>query len=228
MKSLAVKTVIMVMLIALLSLPIASATSEIPIYLKNKTYQMQVENQSHYKMKHADIVMLGDSITFNVEWNELLGRNAANRGIGGDYTAGMLNRLDYVTSLTPYMVFIMAGINDLMKDEVSPEEAFQNYKQIIEKLISKHITPVITYTLYVGKEVNNYSEINARVARLNALLAEYAGQQNIITIDLNPDVAPNGYLESDLSIDGVHINGDAYEIWGRKINEVIDQNITVK
>lgn len=40
------------------------------------------------------IVFIGDSITDGGEWNELLGRNdVVNRGIIGDTTNGVLNRL---------------------------------------------------------------------------------------------------------------------------------------
>ncbi|WP_223069718.1 GDSL-type esterase/lipase family protein [Paenibacillus caui] len=223
MHKLIYKTGLMMILVAVLSLPIASATSEVPIYLQNKTYLMQMENQSHYKPKHADIVMLGDSITYNVQWNELLGRNAANRGIGGDYTSGMLNRLEYVTNLTPYMVFIMAGTNDLFKGEVTPETAFQNYVSILDALEQKHITPVITLTLYVGKDIANYTAINERVQKLNGYLTGYARQHEITCIDLNEAIAPEGYLLYDYSIDGIHINGEAYEIWGDKINKIINQ-----
>lgn len=224
MKNFAVKIGVMIMVGAALdSLPIASATSDTPLYLQNKTYQLQVENQSHYKQHHADIVMLGDSITFNVQWNELLGRNAANRGIGGDYTAGMLERLNYVTNLTPYMVFIMAGVNDMLKDNIPPEAAFRNYKQIINLLEARHITPVITYTLYVGKEVGRHQQINGRIKQLNTMLSIYVNQHHIRAIDLNPILAPDGYLISRYTIDGIHITGDAYDIWGQKINKAIEQ-----
>jgi lysophospholipase L1-like esterase len=208
---------------ALITLPVSGVTSEVPQYMKNKSYVLQYANQSHYKVKHADIVMLGDSITFNVQWNELLGRNVANRGIGGDFTAGMLNRLEYVTDLTPYMVFVMAGINDLNNGGVTPEEAFNNYAAILNKLSEKQISPAITLTLYVGKEVKNYKAVNQRVQTLNGYLKSYASAHSIPCIDLNPILAPGGYLLSNYSIDGIHINGDGYQIWGDKVNALIDQ-----
>src|SRR5690242_16816098 len=45
----------------------------------------------------ADVVMLGDSITEGVDWHELFrDQRLLNRGIGGDTSAGVLNRLDEV------------------------------------------------------------------------------------------------------------------------------------
>ncbi|GGA44066.1 GDSL-type esterase/lipase family protein [Paenibacillus physcomitrellae] len=223
MQKLGRKIVFFLVLAALVSIPVIGATSETPIYMKNKTYLLQVANQSHYKVQHADVVMLGDSLTFNVQWNELLGRNVANRGIGGDFTSGMLSRLDYVTDLSPYMVFIMAGINDLTSEKVTAEEAFNNYANILNRLQEEQITPAITLTLYVGKEVKNYMTVNQRVQKLNGYLKSYANAHSIPYIDLNKVLAPNGYLLSNYSIDGIHINGDGYQIWGNKVNALIDQ-----
>ncbi|ANS73906.1 hypothetical protein AWM70_04400 [Paenibacillus yonginensis] len=223
MQKLGRKLVFILALAALATIPVLGATSEAPIYMKNKTYLLQLANQSHYKVQHADIVMLGDSLTFNVQWNELLGRNVANRGIGGDFTSGMLNRLDYVTNLTPYMVFVMAGINDITSGKVTPEEAFNNYTRILNRLEEEQITPAITLTLYVGKEVKDYITVNQNVRKLNDYLKNYANAHKIPYIDLNAVLAPNGYLLSNYSIDGIHINGDGYNIWGNKVNALIDQ-----
>src|SRR3954451_1058356 len=45
----------------------------------------------------ADVVMLGDSITEGIDWHELFPHvRILNRGIGGDTSAGVLNRLDEV------------------------------------------------------------------------------------------------------------------------------------
>ena len=47
-----------------------------------------------YEREKFDVVMLGDSITNLVNWNEILdNKRVANLGIGGDSTAGVLNRL---------------------------------------------------------------------------------------------------------------------------------------
>src|SRR5262249_1762037 len=62
----------------------------------------------------ADAVMLGDSNTEWVDWHELFpGVQFLNRGIAGDTSAGVLNRLDEVIGRHPKVVFLMIGINDL-------------------------------------------------------------------------------------------------------------------
>src|SRR5690348_11177372 len=69
---------------------------------------------SVYPERKINIVMLGDSLTYFVNWNELLGRmDVANRGLTYQTSSGILELADSVVSLKPKLCFIMIGINDL-------------------------------------------------------------------------------------------------------------------
>lgn len=60
-----------------------------------------------------EIIFLGDSITDRCEWFELLSNpNVKNRGLSGDKTSGVLDRLSEITESKPFKVFIMIGVND--------------------------------------------------------------------------------------------------------------------
>ncbi len=49
-----------------------------------------------------NIVMLGNSLTNRISWNELLGRDdVANRGIGSDITAGFTHRINFAFNVNP-------------------------------------------------------------------------------------------------------------------------------
>lgn len=193
-----------------------------PIYLKNKTYQMKTSNYEVYKTGQANIVMLGDSITYGVDWHELLGRNdVVNRGIGGDYTEGMLSRLHYIFNINPKIVFLMGGINDIQWNAASPEEIAQNHQRIIAELKKHHITPVITSTLYVSSSKKNYKSINARVEKLNHMLKLVASEHKIEYIDLNSKLANGNMLDKKYTADGIHLLGNAYRIWGDEVSNVL-------
>ena len=57
-------------------------------------YEFKVQLYESYPKSKNDIVFLGNSITDRVDWNELLGKsNVRNRGISGDITFGVLQRL---------------------------------------------------------------------------------------------------------------------------------------
>ncbi|PID27048.1 MAG: hypothetical protein CR982_06980 [Candidatus Cloacimonadota bacterium] len=76
-------------------------------YQKNCEYTKEIDLYKQYNKK-GNIVMLGNSITYGVNWNELLNRNdIINRGIGSDTTEGFLSRMEYIYKAEPKICFIM-------------------------------------------------------------------------------------------------------------------------
>ena len=68
------------------------------------------------------LVFLGDSITDDGNWDKLFPNlSAENRGIGGDSTLGLLNRLDQIIALQPSQIFLMIGamVFILMMSDIS-------------------------------------------------------------------------------------------------------------
>ncbi|MEC1788780.1 GDSL-type esterase/lipase family protein [Schinkia azotoformans] len=175
-----------------------------------------------YPTKQANVVMLGDSITQAVDWRELLNRNdVVNRGIRGDITEGMLNRLQYIYKLKPKMVFLMGGINDIKSNEAASEEIARNHQKIVTELIERQIKPVLTSTLYVSSTERKYKKINQKVDELNDLLKKLATENDIPFIDLNSKLANGHALDQKYTIDGIHLMGNAYQIWGEEISRAI-------
>ena len=86
-----------------------------------------------------DIYFIGDSITDIGEWQELLSNSdVKNRGINGDTTTGVLNRLDEILEGNPRKVFLMCGINNL-QSKISFSQTVNEYKAILSEL--QNITP---------------------------------------------------------------------------------------
>jgi lysophospholipase L1-like esterase len=190
-------------------------------YLRNYNYALQTSLYDIYQTDSAKVVMLGNSITFGVNWNELMGRQGVvNRGIGGDLTSGFLHRLDYVYRLHPVLCCVMGGINDIYND-ISPDTIFANYKHILQGLRSHHITPVIQSTLYVSPKWKRAALKNQDVTRLNMLLREYAVHEGILFLDLNDVLSENGYLRETYSTpEGVHLNAAGYRLWRDQLEPV--------
>ncbi|MEM6964409.1 MAG: hypothetical protein AAF573_06560 [Bacteroidota bacterium] len=65
--------------------------------------------KNHFKklpMPEDAIVMLGNSLTQSCEWSELLENpKIVNRGIAGDMTGGLLERLEEITRYRPTKIF---------------------------------------------------------------------------------------------------------------------------
>jgi lysophospholipase L1-like esterase len=173
-----------------------------------------------YQTQQSDVVMLGDSITCAVSWNELFNYPIINRGINGDTTSGFLQRLDEVLELKPKKVFIMGGINDIFQS-YSVEEIFENHKKIIQKLQEHQITPYIQSTLYTAKKENGYNE---KVKQLNHLLEQYCLENKIAFIDLNKKLSKDELLIQAYTHDGLHLKANAYAIWRDEIKHYIVNN----
>lgn len=160
------------------------------------------------------IVMLGDSITKGGDWQNLLNyKNIENRGVNGDTTKDILNRLDKINSDTK-KVFIMAGINDFVKG-YSAGSTFIIYKQIVEELIKKDIKVYIQSTLYTGSRI--HPVFNNKVKELNNLLKAFAKKKRIKFIDLNTYLSKQGVLKRKYTRDEVHLNSMGYYIWSNMI-----------
>jgi lysophospholipase L1-like esterase len=182
-------------------------------YTFNPRYDEQTSLYKVYRPQGTRIVMLGDSITHGVDWNELLSRtDVANRGIPGDVTEGFKNRLPDVYKLAPEMCMIMGGINDIVRG-IPVSDVSANIEKIVGDLQSHNITPVIQSTLFVSRQFPNWEEVNGRVHRLNGMLKGYAHARNVTFLDINRKLSSNGALETSFTYDGIHLRGNGYEKW---------------
>ena len=156
----------------------------------------------------ADIVMLGDSITEGADWARMFpGVSIANQGVSGDTTEGMLKRIELARAPK---VFVMAGINDLVRG-VPVDRVLENVRQMIAALAGSEV--YLVSTLHVA-DTGMYrfkvseAEINLRVDSLNDGLRAISQAH---FVDLT-DALPGRFAP-----DGLHLNGDGYAIWRSRI-----------
>ncbi|MCH4237440.1 MAG: hypothetical protein LKF66_05785, partial [Clostridium tyrobutyricum] len=70
--------------------------------IQSKYYLAKESQFETLNIKSSDIVFLGDSITNRCEWEEVFNNSSIkNRGIDGDTTDGILNRLNTITKGHP-------------------------------------------------------------------------------------------------------------------------------
>lgn len=191
------------------------------LYLKNPSYKNLTALYDLSKIQSADVVFLGNSITFGGNWSELLGRErVVNRGIGSDNIPGMLRRLHQITSLNPKLCFVMAGINDLYQD-TPVDTVFNRYVLLIDSLRAHGIIPVLQSTLHVNPKWKRAEVKNLEVAKLNRLLQQYAAERSLVFLDLNSALSENGVLKNESTTDGVHLTAAAYQAWRDLVESVI-------
>jgi len=158
-------------------------------------------------------VFLGDSITQNCEWSELLGVPVINRGIDSDTTADILDRLDAVLALRPQAVFLMIGINDIGK-HADAKVTVQNYTKIISRIHASNPNTIV----YLQSVLPVRGQMNRQVRALNQEISNLADNKTFIFVDLYHSFLQGDEMNPDLFVnDGVHLNGAGYEVWKTNI-----------
>ena len=187
----------------------------------------KIQNDPYYKHKKSQFeilalnekyktIMLGDSITDEAQWDELLNSDTIqNRGISGDTTDGVIDRLNPIGKNIE-KVFIMIGVNDIMRGK-PVDEVYLNYLKIIQFFKEKNIKIHIQSTLYIGE--SRKADFNPKIEELNKRLEKYTSENQITFINLNPIFAPNKILKKECTFDDLHLNGSAYNLWATKIKK---------
>jgi len=175
-----------------------------------------------YFPKDYRIVMLGDSITAGVEWNELLGiTSIANRGISGDTTNGFNERLFSVYSVNPEICFIMGGINDIRRG-VEAESILTNIRRTVLKLYGMGIKPILQSTLHVSNERHYWETVNRIVDELNNGMKEFSMKKGLLFLDVNAVLSDGYSLRKEYTFDGLHLTGSGYKRWGKLLLELLE------
>jgi len=172
---------------------------------------------------YASVVMIGDSLTDGAEWREMFpGVALVNRGVDGDTTAGVLKRMEGITSAHARKAFIMIGINDF-KEGRSVDAALQDYRRIVSRLNESGMKVYVQSTLACNEAKAEWiacGALRGKIKELNRGLAGLASA-NVTFIDINAELAGPDGLKSDLTYDGVHLNGEGYRIWRDRISKFV-------
>lgn len=184
-----------------------------------KDYHLHAEAFKSFPDKSSDIYFLGNSITARGNWQELLGReDVRNRGISGDITFGVLQRLKEVWEGHPRKVFILIGINDVSRN-IPDTVIVGNYYKIVRQI--KHNSPqtkiYFETLLPVNKDFkafkNHYNK-DQHIQWINQQIKKMGQRENIQIIDIYPAfLDSSGKLMADLTEDGLHLNIKGYHKW---------------
>ena len=203
-----------------LKVPSYSADQNVPFWSQRK--QAFAEKNRQYREKEAlymtfqpqvDLVCLGDSITQRFIWSDAFPDwRVANRGIGSDTTEGMLARVDSVVALSPRVVSVMAGINDLAQGN-SPEQIAVSYRNLLEALEQQlpETELIVTSILPVTE---SHTIPNENILETNQLLKNLCAEKSILYLDIySVFLDENGFLKDKYAFDSVHLTPEGYLLW---------------
>ena len=170
-----------------------------------------------------DIVFIGNSITNGAEWNELFPRKRVkNRGISGDTSEGVYDRLDPVVKGKPAKIFILIGINGISRD-VKVEDIVLNMKRIVKEIQKKSpktkiyiqsILPVNPdFGIFKGHEKPQL------IKEINQQYQNIAKEYNVNYINLYPHFLEEGTdrMNEKYTNEGLHLLGEGYLLWSKII-----------
>lgn len=183
-------------------------------------YQYKVGHYATLGHDGARIFFVGDSLTDRCEWAELFGRcDIASRGIDGDTTDGVLNRIGEVTARKPSKIFIMIGGNDFVIGR-SVETVADNYRKILARIRSESPGTIIYIQSNLPTLYRLFPLPRTLIRELNARTRSMADNRNIFFLDIYSRMADaNGDLVEAFTIDGAHLNGRGYQVWRDAIRE---------
>ncbi len=181
------------------------------------------------KDNKMQVVFLGDSITQNWSkapevWSKYYGNyDAANFGDGGDYTQHILWRIENgeLDGISPKVVVLMAGVNNLYHLKNTPEETAAGIKKIIETIHQK--LPQTKVLLVSVLPFNRgLKDGFAKATATNAIICKFDDGKKTRYLSLSEKfLNPDGTVSKELLKDGVHPGPEGYQIWAETMQPLL-------
>lgn len=188
-------------------------------------YNIKVDQFRSYKSSKKDFIFLGNSITANTDWSDLLSNyRAKNRGISADITFGVLERLGDVTKNKPSKIFLLIGINDISRN-IPDELIIRNFHRIVSRIRSESPrTKIYVHTLmpvnHTFKKFPNHYGKDEHILFINNEIRKLADNKKIFVIDLYPAfLDKDNTLIAEFTHDGLHLTAAGYQNWAKILKD---------
>lgn len=202
-----------------------------------KRIEYDIMNEQYlYINKKADVVFFGDSITQHWElelyFNPLTLK--INRGAGSDYTVHAAKRFEAdVLQLDPKAIVILLGINDLLKAAPNlwlklpgenPDKIIADIESSFRDMLSKgkdkevYVCSILPQSLCLPYDREFFDKL---IVKTNNILKGLCHEYGAVYVDYYSALCVGGGLPDNMTSDGVHPNGKAYEIMANILKEKV-------
>jgi lysophospholipase L1-like esterase len=189
------------------------------------------------KEEQRVVVFIGDSITEG--WIPAMPsfftkEDYINRGIGGQTTGQVLVRFrPDVINLTPNVVVLMIGINDIAENNgtYNEEESFGNIVSMLQLAQANQIKAILCSITPADKFIwrTNILAVSDKIISLNKRLKNYALQNGITYCDYHSAMVDSkNAMQSNYTTDGVHVTTVGYQLMSELIEPLIQKEMTKK
>jgi len=184
---------------------------------------------------NSQTVLLGDSITDFFNWYELFydfskstGQAVYNRGISGDTTDRLLERLhENVLNISPKNVVLLIGTNDIGRG-LPLEMSVRNMDLILKEI--KEACPDVNLILQAVYPINrpmrfkNEKRSNEKINLMNKEFIKLSEKYNCRWLDITDKLKDSdGNLKKEFTYDGLHVNVKAYKIVAENVVELLEK-----
>jgi lysophospholipase L1-like esterase len=168
------------------------------------------------------VLLIGDSLTEGGLWPDLLPElSTSNRGIGGETTGDLLERVDDAVN-DPVAVSLLIGTNDLHGPRALRDvtQVAQRTEEIIRRIRAQAPTAL----LLVNSVLPRTELFADRVRALNTSNKEAAVRHGATYVDLWPAFADeNGAIKKEYSRDNLHLTPAGYLAWAEVLRPLLAQ-----
>lgn len=172
---------------------------------------------------NIDLLFVGDSITDWWRqanrglpvWNEYFGGyKAANFGIAGDTTQGVLWRMQNgeLDGFQAKLIVLMLGTNNINRNP--NDDIAEGNRAIIQEFLKRQPQAKVLLLGVFPRGLQADNPFRASIKEINAKLATFADSQRVFYMDIGDKfLASDGTLPADIMPDGLHPNEKGYRIW---------------
>lgn len=182
-----------------------------------------IEENERYADYEVDVAFLGDSLTdgYNVQkyYPQYL---VSNRGIGGDTTIDLENRLQVsLYDLKPKVAVMLIGANNF-------SNMFSNYENILKGFVENVPNTNIILLSLTSMSGDVWGKNNQLAAYNNVKIKLFAEKYNFGFVDLYSALMnlESGEIFPEYTTDGGHLTPLGYEVLTREITPAIEQSLS--
>ena len=189
-------------------------------FYNSKLESFKQENLE-YENESVDVVFLGDSLTegYNIEkfYPEYF---ALNRGISGDTTVGLEQRLEVsLFAIQPKVAVMLIGANNM-------DTMLENYESIL-KSFKENVSKTKIILLSLTSMSGEWGKKNHLAAYNNVQIKKFAEKYDYEFVDLYSALLnlEDGEIYDEYTTDGGHLTHEGYEVLTNCIKPVIQKQI---
>jgi lysophospholipase L1-like esterase len=172
-----------------------------------------------------ELLFVGDSITdgWRNAGQTLWDQNwapykAANFGIGGDTTQGVLWRMQNgeLDGFKAKLIVLMLGTNNINRNP--NDDIVEGDRLIVEEFKKRQPQAKVLVLGIFPRAVSATDPYRASIKDINSKLAKLADNKQVFFLDIGDKfLAPDGTLTPEIMPDGLHPNFRGYKIWADAI-----------